>query len=94
MRSLDGLRGGRFLKRYCEINQIIISSDNNINNKEIFQMASFVKALAKSTIAICVICGFVFAQSQPKPKAAVYVMGDPEGRDAINYIIAGVRIQI
>jgi len=46
-------------------------------------MASIIKTFAKITLALCVICGFVFAQSQPKPKAAVYVMGDPEGRDAI-----------
>ncbi len=44
-------------------------------------MTSFVKALAKSTVALCVLCAVAFAQS--KPKAAVYIMGNPEGRDAL-----------
>jgi len=52
-------------------------------------MTSLVKTIAKSVVALSVICGFVFAQSQPqqqpqpKPKAAVYIMGNPEGRDAL-----------
>jgi hypothetical protein len=44
-------------------------------------MASFVKRLAKCAAALCVLCGLAFAQ--PKPKAAVYIMGNPDGRDAI-----------
>ncbi|GBU21793.1 hypothetical protein R80B4_01693 [Fibrobacteres bacterium R8-0-B4] len=44
-------------------------------------MTSFVKNLAKCTVALCVLCAAVFAQ--PKPKAAVYIMGAPEGRDAL-----------
>ncbi|MDR2592931.1 MAG: hypothetical protein LBC59_09040 [Chitinispirillales bacterium] len=44
-------------------------------------MTSFVKTLVKSTLALSVICAAAFAQ--PKPKAAVYIMGNPEGRDAI-----------
>jgi hypothetical protein len=44
-------------------------------------MASLVKTLAKCTIALSVLCVAAFAQ--PKPKAAVYIMGNPEGRDAI-----------
>jgi hypothetical protein len=44
-------------------------------------MTSLVKTLAQCTLALCVLCVTVFAQ--PKPKAAVYIMGNPEGRDAI-----------
>jgi hypothetical protein len=44
-------------------------------------MSLFVKTLARSAIALSVLCAATFAQ--PKPKAAVYIMGNPEGRDAI-----------
>jgi hypothetical protein len=44
-------------------------------------MTPLVKTVATCALALCVLCGFAFAQ--PKPKAAVYIMGNPEGRDAI-----------
>jgi len=40
-----------------------------------------VKTLVKCTLALCVLFAAAFAQT--KPKAAVYVMGNPDGRDAI-----------
>lgn len=43
---------------------------------------SFVKSIVKSAVVLCVLCGIAFAQSV-KPKAAVYIMGNPEGRDAL-----------
>jgi uncharacterized protein (TIGR02145 family) len=50
-------------------------------------MTPFVKNLAKCAVALSVFCGLLFAQPQPaasaKPKAAVYIMGNPEGRDAL-----------
>jgi len=44
-------------------------------------MSSFVKTLIKSALALSLICAAAFAQI--KPKAAVYIMGNPEGRDAL-----------
>jgi len=44
-------------------------------------MASFIKTLVKSTVVLGVLCAVAFAQ--PKPKAAVYIKGNPEGRDAL-----------
>jgi len=44
-------------------------------------MSSFVRSFVKSTLALCVLCAVALAQ--PKPKAAVYIMGNPEGRDAL-----------
>jgi hypothetical protein len=44
-------------------------------------MTPLVKTFAKGALALCVLCATAFAQ--PKPKAAVYIMGNPEGRDAI-----------
>ncbi|GBU20946.1 hypothetical protein R80B4_00833 [Fibrobacteres bacterium R8-0-B4] len=44
-------------------------------------MVSLVRSFVKSAVALCVLCAVAFAQS--KPKAAVYIMGNPEGRDAL-----------
>jgi len=44
-------------------------------------MTSFVRSFVKSAVALCLLCAVSFAQ--PKPKAAVYIMGNPEGRDAL-----------
>jgi len=41
--------------------------------------------IAKITLAIGILCLFAFAQS--KPKAAVYIMGNPEGRDALRMAV-------
>jgi hypothetical protein len=51
------------------------------NNKEPSLMKSLVKILAQTTLALSILCVTAFAQA--KPKAAVYIMGNPEGRDAI-----------
>jgi len=40
-----------------------------------------IKNLVKCTLTLCVLFAAAFAQT--KPKAAVYIMGNPEGRDAI-----------
>ncbi len=44
-------------------------------------MTSFVKTVAKCAATLCVLCAVALAQT--KPKAAVYIMGNPEGRDAL-----------
>jgi hypothetical protein len=49
--------------------------------KEPSLMKSLVKILAQTTLALSILCVTAFAQT--KPKAAVYIMGNPEGRDAI-----------
>jgi hypothetical protein len=48
-------------------------------------MTSFLKSLARCAVALCLLFAVAFAQpqQQPKPKAAVYIMGNPEGRDAL-----------
>jgi hypothetical protein len=55
--------------------------ENNQTMFEEFLMMSFVRSFVKSTVALCVL--FTVAFAQPKPKAAVYIMGNPEGRDAL-----------
>jgi len=37
-------------------------------------------------ILLLILCGIVFAQAE-KPKAAVYIKGDPEGRDALRMAV-------
>jgi hypothetical protein len=49
-------------------------------------MTSLVKTLVKSALALSLICADAFAQ--PKPKAAVYIMGNPERRDALRPAVA------
>jgi len=44
-----------------------------------------VKTLVKCTLTLCALFTVAFAQT--KPKAAVYIMGNPEGRDAIKAAI-------
>jgi len=44
-------------------------------------MTPLLRSLVKCAVALCVLSAAAFAQ--PKPKAAVYIMGNPEGRDAI-----------
>jgi len=60
-----------------------VSTKNNksTNNKESFSMTSLVKTFVKSTLVLSVLFAVAFAQH--KPKAAVYIMGNPEGRDAL-----------
>ena len=55
------------------------------------------RAIAKITLAIGILCLLAFAQS--KPKAAVYIMGNPEGRDALrmavnNFLIKSQKYQM
>jgi len=55
------------------------------------------KTIAKITIAIGILCLFAFAQT--KPKAAVYIIGNPEGRDALkmavnNFLIKSQKYQM
>jgi hypothetical protein len=54
-------------------------------------MMLMVRSFVKCVTALCVLCGLAFAQSQPaapaKPKAAVYIMGNPEGRDALRMAV-------
>jgi hypothetical protein len=55
------------------------------------------RAIAKITLAIGILCLFAFAQS--KPKAAVYIMGNPEGRDALrmavnNFLVKSQKYQM
>jgi len=55
------------------------------------------KTIAKITLAIGILCLFAFAQT--KPKAAVYIMGNPEGRDALrmavnNFLIKSQKYQM
>jgi len=55
------------------------------------------KTIAKITLAIGILCLFAFAQA--KPKAAVYIMGNPEGRDALrmavnNFLIKSGKYQM
>jgi len=55
------------------------------------------KLTAKITLAIGILCLFAFAQT--KPKAAVYIMGNPEGRDALkmavnNFLIKSQKYQM
>jgi hypothetical protein len=54
-------------------------------------MTSFVKNLIKCTLALCVLCAVAIAQ--PKPKAAVYIMGNPEGRDALRSAVSTFLIK-
>jgi len=44
-------------------------------------MTSFIRSFVKCAIVLCTLCAVALAQ--PKPKAAVYIMGNPEGRDAL-----------
>jgi hypothetical protein len=44
-------------------------------------MTSFVRHFVKCTVALSLLCAVAFAQ--PKPKAAVYVKGNPQGRDVL-----------
>jgi len=44
------------------------------------------KTIAKITLAIGILCLFAFAQTE-KPKAAVYIKGNPEGRDALRMAV-------
>jgi len=44
------------------------------------------KTLTKTTLAIGIFCLFAFAQTE-KPKAAVYIKGNPEGRDALRMAV-------
>jgi len=44
------------------------------------------KMLTKITLAIGILCLFAFAQTE-KPKAAVYIKGNPEGRDALRMAV-------
>jgi len=54
-------------------------------------MTSFLKTLSRCAAALCVLSAVALAQQQQqppsqspsKPKAAVYIMGNPEGRDAL-----------
>jgi hypothetical protein len=48
-------------------------------------MRSFVGKIVKCIIVLCVFCGTAFAQT--RPKAAVYIMGNPEGRDALRMAV-------
>jgi len=55
------------------------------------------KIIAKIIFAIGVLCLFAFAQA--KPKVAVYIMGNPEGRDALrmavnNFLIKSQKYQM
>jgi len=55
------------------------------------------RAITKITLAIGFLCLFAFAQA--KPKAAVYIMGNPEGRDALrmavnNFLIKSQKYQM
>jgi len=43
------------------------------------------KIIAKITLVISILCLFAFAQT--KPKAAVYIKGNPEGRDALRMAV-------
>ena len=49
------------------------------------------RAIAKITLAIGILCLFSFAQT--KPKAAVYIMGNPEGRDALRMLVNNFLIK-
>jgi len=44
------------------------------------------KTIAKISLAIGIFCLFAFAQTE-KPKAAVYIKGNPEGRDALRMAV-------
>jgi hypothetical protein len=44
------------------------------------------KTISKITLAIGILCLFAFAQTE-KPKAAVYIKGNPEGRDALRMAV-------
>jgi len=48
-------------------------------------MTSFTKHFVKCAVAICVLCAIAFAQ--PKPKAAVYIKGNPQGRDVLRMAV-------
>jgi hypothetical protein len=55
------------------------------------------RALSKITLAIGILC--IFALAQTTPKAAVYIMGNPEGRDALrmavnNFLIKSGKYQM
>jgi len=55
------------------------------------------RTIAKITLAIGILCLFAFAQANPK--AAVYIMGNPEGRDALrmavnNFLIKSQKYQM
>jgi len=55
------------------------------------------RTITKITLAIGIFCLFAFAQT--KPKAAVYIMGNPEGRDALkmavnNFLIKSQKYQM
>ncbi|MDR2594200.1 MAG: hypothetical protein LBC87_05455 [Fibromonadaceae bacterium] len=55
------------------------------------------RTISKITLAIGILCLLAFAQA--KPKAAVYIMGNPEGRDALrmavnNFLIKSQKYQM
>jgi hypothetical protein len=52
-------------------------------------MTSFIKYFANATIALSLLCGIAFAQSpaSDKPKAAVYIKGNPQGRDVLRMAV-------
>ncbi|MDR2582481.1 MAG: hypothetical protein LBC75_03275 [Fibromonadaceae bacterium] len=49
------------------------------------------RIITKIILAIGVLCLFAFAQT--KPKAAVYIMGNPEGRDALRMLVNNFLIK-
>jgi len=49
-------------------------------------MTSLIKRVINSTVAICIFCGLAFAQPA-KPKAAVYIKGNPQGRDVLRMAV-------
>ncbi len=60
-------------------------------------MTSLVKTLVRSAVALSVLCSVAFAQQQSpsssRPKAAVYIMGNPDGRDALASAVNTFLIQ-
>jgi hypothetical protein len=44
-------------------------------------MGLFAKDFVRCTVMLFIVCGVIFAQ--PKPKAAVYIKGNPQGRDVL-----------
>ena len=55
------------------------------------QLGDKMRAITKITLAIGFLCLFAFAQT--KPKAAVYIMGNPEGRDALRMLVNNFLIK-
>jgi len=52
-------------------------------------MTSSIKYFANAAIALSLLCGIAFAQSpaSDKPKAAVYIKGNPQGRDVLRMAV-------